>query len=80
MAEEIVFENRHFRNFKGLVTLTLTFGDLESHTLVYGSSTSIRITNDQISRFNFIVNGRTDRSKDIDTRIIRSSRRDDLKR
>jgi len=62
------------------VTLTLTFGDLESHTIVYVSSTSIRITNDQISCFNFIVDGRTDGSKDIDTHIIRSSLRDDLKR
>ena len=60
MVEEIEFENRHFRNFKSLVTLILTFGDLESHTIVYVSSTSIRITNDQMSSFNFIVNGRTD--------------------
>ena len=65
MAEEIEFENRHFRNFKGLVTLTL--GDLESRTIVYVSSISIRITNDQISRFNFIVNGRTDGRTDART-------------
>ena len=71
MEEEIEFENRHFRNFKGNVTLTLSFGVLESHTIVYVSSTSIRITNDQISHFNFIVNGRTDGLKDIDTHIIR---------
>ena len=41
MAEEIDFENGHFRNFQGLVTLTLTLDDLESHISRFVSSTSI---------------------------------------
>ena len=34
MAEEIDFENGHFRNFQGLVTLTLTLDDLETYIFV----------------------------------------------
>jgi len=45
MAEEIDFENRHFRNFKSHVTLTLTVDDLESHIIV---NVSLILTNSTI--------------------------------
>ena len=48
MAKEIDFENGHFRNFGGSVTLTLTLGDLENHVVRFVSSTSIHITIDHI--------------------------------
>ena len=43
MAKTIDFENGDFREFKGSVTLTLTFDDLEIY-IVRFVSTSIQIT------------------------------------
>ena len=60
MAEEIHSEMDHFRNFRGLVTLTLTLDDLESHIVRFVSSTSIHITIDHMAPLSLIVDGRTD--------------------
>jgi len=43
MAEEIAFENNRISNFKGLMTLTLTWVML--HTIVHHSSTSTYMPN-----------------------------------
>ena len=48
MAEEIEFENRHFCNFKSLMTLTLTSDDLESHIIVNVSTVSSTLINTTI--------------------------------
>jgi len=60
MAEQIDFENRHFRNFKSLVTLTLTSDDLESHIFVNVSSTLTNSTNWFVAGLSLIVDVRTD--------------------
>ena len=53
-------KNTYFRDFKGSVTLTLTFDDLEKYIVVLGSSTSIYSTIGQMPLLSFIVNGRKD--------------------
>ena len=60
MREEIGFEIFDFRNFDSLVTLTLTFDDLETDIVRFVSSTSIHSTIDHVAQLSFIVNGRTD--------------------
>ena len=60
MAEEIDFENRHFRNFKSHVTLTLTSDDLESHMVVNVSSTLTNTTIWFVAALSLIVDVRTD--------------------
>ena len=60
MAEEIDFENGHFRNFQGLVTLTLTLDDLESHISRFVSSTSIHTYIVYMGALSLIVDVRTD--------------------
>ena len=57
MAEEIDFENGHFRNFQGLVTLTLD--DLESHIGRFVSSTSIHTYIVYMGALSLIVDVRT---------------------
>jgi len=59
MAEEIDFENRHFWNFKSLVTLTLTFDDLESDIVVNDSSNFTNTTIWFVAALSLIVDGRT---------------------
>jgi len=57
MAEEIEFENRHFRKFKSHVTLTftLTSEDLESHIIVNLSSILTNTTIWFVAALCFIV-------------------------
>jgi len=55
MAEEIEFENRHFRNFKSHVTSTLTSDDLESHIVVNVSSILTNTTIWFVAALCFIV-------------------------
>ena len=57
MAEEIDFENGHFRNFDPSVTLTLD--DLESHIGRFVSSTSIHTYIVYMGPLSLIVDGRT---------------------
>ena len=59
MAEEIDFENCHFRNFKSHVTLTLTSDDLESCMVVNVSSTLTNTTIWFVAAMCFIVDVRT---------------------
>ena len=47
-------KNTYFRDFKGSVTLTLTFDDLEKYIVVLGSSTSIHCTIGQMPLMSFI--------------------------
>ena len=60
MAEEIDFENGHFRNFDKSVTLTLTSDDLESGTTRFVSSPPIHTYIVCMGPLSFIVDGRTD--------------------
>ena len=59
MREEIGFEIVDFRNFDSLMTLILTFDDLETDLVRFVSSTSIHSTIHHVAPFTFIVNGRT---------------------
>ena len=59
MREEIGFEIVAFRYFDSLVTLTLTFDDLETYIVGFVSSTSIHSTIDHVAPLSFIVNVRT---------------------
>jgi len=83
MVEETDFQNRHFRNFKSHMTLSLTSDDLESHIVV---NVSLTLTNTIIwfmAALCFIVDvqtyirmyGRTYGRTDILTGFIRSSLR-----
>ena len=47
------------RKFDSLVTLTLTFDDLEAYIVRFVSSTSIHSTTDHVTPLSFTVNGRT---------------------
>ena len=60
MWEEIGFEIVDLRNFDSLVTLILTFDDLESYIVRFVSSTSIHSIIEHVAPSSFIVNGRTD--------------------
>jgi len=44
-GEEIAFENGAISNFKGLMTLTLTFNRVILHTIVHHSSTATYMPN-----------------------------------
>ena len=59
MREVIDFEIVDFRNFDSLVTLTLTFDDLETYIVRFVSSTSIHSIIEHVAPLSFIVNGRT---------------------
>ena len=59
MAEEINFENRHFKKFKSHVTLTLTSDDLESHIVVNVSSTLTNTTIWFVAALSLIMDIRT---------------------
>ena len=72
MREKIGFGIVDFCNFDSLVTLILTFDDLEAYIVRFVSPTFIHSTIDHVAALSSIVNGRTD--------IIRSSqKRNDLK-
>ena len=59
MAEEIDFENGHFRNFQGLVTLTLTLDDLETYIIRFVSLSPIHTYIVYMGALSLIVDGRT---------------------
>jgi len=67
MAEEIVFENCHFWNFKSHATLTLTSDDLESHIVVNESSTITNTTVWFVAALCFTVDVRMDVRRDRQT-------------
>ena len=60
MAEEIEFENGHFRNFDPAVTLTLTLDDLESGITRFVSLSPIHTYIVCMGPLSLIVDGRTD--------------------
>ena len=71
MAEEIGFENRHFRNFKGHVTLTLTLGANFFQCYTVYSSTSTYIPN--FIQIGTTFCGRTDEQTDGRTYVLEST-------
>ena len=60
MAEEIDFENGHFRNFDPSVTLTLTSDDLETYISRFVSLSPIHTYIVYMGPLSLIVDGRTD--------------------
>ena len=60
MAEEIDFENGHFRNFGDPVTLTLTSDDLGTHINRFVSLSPIHTYIVYMGRLSLNVNGRTE--------------------
>ena len=67
MAEEIDFENRHFRNFDKSVTLTLTSDDLETYINRFVSLSPIHTYIVYMGALSFIVDVRTDGRTDVRT-------------
>ena len=59
MAEEIDFENGHFRNFDPSVTLTLTLDDLETYIIRIVSLSPIHTYIVYMGALSLIVDGRT---------------------
>ena len=59
MAEEIDFENDHFRNFDPCVTLTLTSDDLETYISRFVSLSPIHTYIVYMGALSLIVDGRT---------------------
>ena len=60
MAEEIDFENGHFRNFDKSVTLTLTLDDLDTYINRFVSSSPIHTYIVYMGALSLIVDLRTD--------------------
>ena len=65
MAEEIEFENGHFRNVDPSVTLTLTSDDLETYISQFVSSSPIHTYIVYMGPLSLIVDGRTYGRTDI---------------
>jgi len=59
MAEDIAFENGRISNFKGFMTLTLTFDRVILHTVVHHSSTSNYMQNFIDVKETLWIDGRT---------------------
>ena len=59
MAEEIDFENGHFRNFDKSVTLTLTLDDLGTYINRFVSLSPIHTYIVYMGPLSFILDGRT---------------------
>ena len=59
MAEEIDFENGHFRNFDKSVTLTLTSDDLETYINRFVSLSPIHTYIVYMGPLSLVVDGRT---------------------
>ena len=59
MAEEIDFENGHFRNFDPSVTLTLTLDDLENYIIRFVSLSPIHTYIVYMGALSLIVDVRT---------------------
>ena len=79
MAEEIDFENDHFRNFDPSVTLTLTSDDLETYISRFVSLSPIRTYIVYMGPLSLIVDGRTDGRTDIGPVLLGQLDRADLK-
>jgi len=76
MGEEAAHENGQISDFRGLVTLTLTFDRVILHTVMHHSSTSTYIPN--VVEIEETFSGRTD-GLTFETHFIRSTRRSQIK-
>ena len=67
MAEEIDFENDHFRNFDPCVALTLTLDDLETYVIRFVSLSPIHTYIVYMGPLSLVVDVRTDGRTDVRT-------------